>query len=361
MIDRSLFRRIDWQLIIPVGVLLVISLTTLFSINVSFFRNQLLFTVVSAVVFLFFSNVDLKIFQYIKTPLYIVSLVCLVILLFIGLEARGSVRWIGIAGYGIQFSELFKPFLALVLAGYLSERSDTTFATFGKVLLFLAPVAFLIFRQPDLGSAMIYVLTTLLTLIFFGFPLLWFGIGFVGIAGAVPVIWRFLHTYQQQRILTFLHLTHDPLGTSYNAIQAVIAVGSGMFLGKGLGQGTQSALRFLPEKQTDFIFATLSEDLGFIGGIIVIAAFIFLLRRFYIIFKETEEMYEKVFVAAVFSLILVQFFVNIGMNIGILPIVGVTLPFVSYGGSSLLSNAILLGMVSGIGSFLRRKDVLEIR
>lgn len=361
MIDSNLFRRIDWQLVIPIGVLLLISLTTLFSINSSFFRNQLLFTVISAVVFLVFANVDLKIFQYLKVPVYIFSLVSLVILLFIGFESRGSVRWLGIGGYGVQFSELFKPFLALVLASYLADKHNIRFGTFAKTLLLLAPVAFLIFRQPDLGSAMIYVLTVLMTLILYGFPLWWFGVGFATVLGSIPILWRFLHTYQQQRILTFLHLTHDPLGTSYNAIQAVIAVGSGMFFGKGLGQGTQSALRFLPEKQTDFIFATLSEDLGFMGGVIVIVAFIFLLRRFYQIFLSTDDMYEKLVVAAGFSLILIQFFVNIGMNIGILPIVGVTLPFVSYGGSSLVSNAILLGMISGIGSFAKKKHVLEIR
>lgn len=361
MFDSNIFRRIDWQLLIPVGILSVVSLVTLFSISPAFFRNQLLFTILGFICFVFFANTDLKIFRFLKMPLYIFTLICLVILLFIGFESRGSVRWLGIAGYGIQFSELFKPFLALVLAGFLADRQNISFGTFGRVLLLLAPIAFLIFRQPDLGSAMIYVLTVILTLILYGFPFWWFGVGLVGIIGSIPLVWRVLHEYQRQRILTFLHLTHDPLGTSYNAIQAVIAVGSGMLAGKGLGQGTQSALRFLPEKQTDFIFATLSEDLGFIGGLIVVAAFMYLLYRFYVIFTRIEDAYDKIFVMAAFSLILIQFFVNIGMNIGILPIVGVTLPFVSYGGSSLLSNAILLGMVSGIGSFARRKDVLEIR
>jgi rod shape determining protein RodA len=155
-------------------------------------------------------------------------------------------------------------------------------------------------------------------------------------------------------------MTHDPLGTSYNGIQAIIAVGSGMLFGKGLGQGTQSALRFLPEKQTDFIFATLTEDLGFLGGLIVIAASAFLLYRLYKIFVSVDSLYEQLIVCGAFCLILVQMCINIGMNIGLLPIVGVTLPFVSYGGSSLVSNAILLGMVSGIGSFSHKKQVLEI-
>ncbi len=359
--DSNIFRRVDWQLVVPVGVLLTISLTTLFSIDPGFFRSQLIFVLISIVFFLIFCNIDLKIFQLLKVPVYFISLGCLLFLLFLGFESRGAVRWLDIVGFRIQFSEILKPFLALVLAGFLSERKSLSFGTFLRTLAFLAPVAFLIFRQPDLGSAMIYVLTVLVILILYGFPLFWFGIGGIVVLGSIPILWQFLHQYQRQRMLTFLHLTHDPLGTSYNAIQAVIAVGSGMFFGKGLGLGTQSALRFLPEKQTDFIFATIAEDLGFVGSAIVVCAFGVLLFRMYVIFMDIDDLYEKIVVMAAFSLILVQFFVNIGMNIGIVPIVGVTLPFVSYGGSSLLSNAILLGMVSGIGSFARKKHVLEIR
>ncbi len=361
MMDSTLFRRIDWQLAIPVGVLSVISLTTLFSINVGFFRSQLIFTFISIIFFLFFSHADLKLFRFLELPIYGIACLSLLFLLFLGFETRGAVRWIDIGGFRIQFSEIFKPFLLIILASFLSQKNSISFGTLVKTFAFLLPVVFLIFRQPDLGSAMIYMLTVVTTLIIYGFPLWWFGVGVVVIMGSIPLVWQFLHEYQRQRVLTFLRLTHDPLGTSYNAIQAVIAVGSGMFFGKGLGEGTQSALRFLPEKQTDFIFATLSEDLGFIGGVIVIIAFVFLLYRFYSIFTLVDDAFEKVFVAGAFSLILVQVFINIGMNIGLLPIVGVTLPFVSYGGSSLVSNAILLGMVSGIGSMVRKKHVLEIR
>lgn len=361
MMDFNLFRRVDWQLVIPVGVLLVISLTTLFSIGGIFFQSQLLFTGFSLILFLFFCQVDLKFFSALRIPIYVFSLICLLFLLFLGYASRGAVRWLDIIGVRIQFSEILKPFLCVVLASFLSERNDISFRKFLKTFILLFPIAFLIFRQPDLGSAMIYVLTVVVTLLFYGFPFWWFGIGFAGIVASIPLIWRFLHTYQRQRLLTFLHLTNDPLGTSYNAIQAVIAVGSGMLFGKGLGQGTQSVLRFLPEKQTDFIFATLSEDLGFVGALVVVVAFIFLLRRMFVIFTQIDDTFEKLFVITAFSLILVQFFVNIGMNIGIMPIVGVTLPFVSYGGSSLVSNAILLGMVSSIGSMSRRKQLLEIR
>ncbi len=356
----AFLRRVDWQLVLPVVTLLVISLTTLFSINPVFFRNQLVFAIVSGVIFFLLSQVDILEIGLYKKQIYITSLVLLVILLVLGAASRGAVRWLSLFGFGVQFSEILKPFLIIAFASYLATAKNISFRTFLKVLAFLAPIAFLIYRQPDLGSALMYVLSVFLTLVFFGFPLWWFGVGLAGVVGMVPLLWKVLREYQRQRVLTFLHLTNDPLGTSYNAIQAVIAVGSGMLFGKGLGQGTQSALKFLPEKQTDFIFSTLSEDLGFIGAMLVIAAFIFLLYRLFVVFTNTDDMFSKIIVAASFSLLLIQFFVNIGMNIGLLPIVGVTLPFVSYGGSSLLSNAIILGIVSQIATRARKKHTLEI-
>jgi len=194
----------------------------------------------------------------------------------------------------------------------------------------------------------------------FGFPFRFFFLGLVFLSILSPIFWRFLHDYQRQRILTFLNPS-DPLGLSYNAIQSVIAVGSGMLLGRGLGLGTQSGLRFLPERHTDFIFATLSEELGLIGAVLLIITFTFLLYKIFAIFRGQDELFSKTFSAIAFSLIFLQFFVNIGMNIGILPIVGITLPFVSYGGSSLLSNFILLGALSGMNRGNSSHKVLEIK
>jgi len=345
MTHFGITRKIDWQLVIPSFTLCSLSLITLFSISPTLFLSQFVFFFLSCGAFIFFSQVDLRQAEYFTLPIYIISIICLLFLVFLG----------------IQFSEILKPFLGLALASFLSQKNDTSITTFGKVFLFLLPIAILIFKQPDLGTALIYIFTTILTLLLYGFPALWFVISGGIIALSIPFFWNLLHQYQRQRLLTFLHFTNDPLGTSYNAIQAIIAVGSGAFLGKGLGLGTQSGLRFLPERHTDFIFATLSEDMGFIGGCIVIVAFSFLLLRFFKIFMSTDDLFSKTFVAFAFSLVLIQAFLNIGMNIGIVPIVGVTLPFVSYGGSSLLTNAILLGLVSSVGSFSKRKDTLEIR
>jgi rod shape determining protein RodA len=226
--------------------------------------------------------------------------------------------------------------------------------------VFLLPVGFLIALQPDLGNALLYTFSLLCVLIAYGFPLRWFLLGSFPFLLASPLLWKFLHGYQQQRILTFVHPTNDPLGTSYNVTQAVIAVGSGKFIGRGLSEGTQSSLRFLPERHTDFIFATLSEGFGFVGSLVVIVAFVVILFIIYRIYEECDSQFGKLYALGVFFFFLLQFFVNIGMNIGLLPIVGVTLPFVSFGGSSILASFIMLGILSSISS-QKKHQVLEIR
>jgi rod shape determining protein RodA len=161
-------------------------------------------------------------------------------------------------------------------------------------------------------------------------------------------------------LVTLFNLTADPFGSSYNAIQSLISIGSGGFFGKGLGEGTQSVLRFLPERQTDFIFASISEGLGFLGGISILCLLCFLLYRIYKVSQNIDDKYPYLIVMGVFFLILVQTVTNIGMNMGMMPIIGVTLPMVSYGGSSLVTNFILLGIVSSIGYEYKRRKAIEI-
>jgi rod shape determining protein RodA len=356
---QSLFN-IDWGLLAPVIVLVTLSLTVLFSMEISLFKSQLVFLFIGIFAFLFFSQTNYKTVKLYALPIYITSISLLVIVLFLGVETRGSIRWLEVFGFSLQFSEILKPFLAISLAAYLASENNYSLKTLLITSLFLIPVIVLVFLQPDLGNALIYFIVAVITFIVFGFPFRFFLSGMALLAISSPVIWRLLHDYQKQRIFTFLHPT-DPLGLSYNAIQAVIAVGSGMLLGKGLGLGTQSGLRFLPERHTDFIFASLSEELGIIGALLLISTFIFLLYRIFTIFREQEELFPKIFSAIAFSIIFLQFFVNIGMNIGILPIVGITLPFVSYGGSSLLSNLILLGILSSMNKNTQEHKVLEIK
>lgn len=353
--------RFDWTLLAPSLALVVLSLATLFSINPTYFVSQLIYVIISVGVFFLFSHSHHTLLKLYAAPIYIASLIVLLFVLIVGFESRGAVRWIDIYGFRIQFSEIFKPFLLVSLSWFLSQGKATSFGLFAKALLFLLPIALLIFLQPDLGSALIYVFTVVATLLVFGFPFRWFLGGIASFLLAMPVVWRFLHDYQKQRILAFVSPQSDPLGSSYNAMQALIAVGSGMFFGKGLGQGTQSALRFLPERQTDFIFATFSESFGFVGGFVMLCCFGFLLYRIYILSKQVDDTFRRVYCVSAFFLLLIQFFVNIGMNIGLVPIVGVTLPFVSYGGSSMLSSFILLGILSSFRFELTSREILEIR
>ncbi len=359
MSRRSLFN-IDWGLLTPVIVLVVLSLTTLLSLDITLFKSQLAFFIIGIFAFLFFSQTNYGTVKHYALPIYVISIVLLIIVLVIGAETRGSVRWLELFGFRIQFSEILKPFLAISLSSYLSSNNNYSFKTLFLATCFLTPIVLLVFLQPDLGNALIYLLVAVLTFLIFGFPLRFFLSGIITISVLFPVLWNFLHDYQRQRILTFLN-PNDPLGLSYNAIQSVIAVGSGMLFGRGLGLGTQSGLRFLPERHTDFIFATLSEELGLVGTILVIVTFIFLLYRIFKIFQNQDELFNKTFAAIAFSLILLQFFVNAGMNMGMLPIVGITLPFISYGGSSLLSNLIFLGILSSMDKGSRSNKVLEIK
>lgn len=358
--NRILFQDLDWGLLTPVLVLVAISLTTLFSINVALFKNQLLFFAISIVAFLFFSQINDQLMGRYALQIYLVSVLILFLLLIIGIESRGAVRWFDIFGFRIQFSELLKPFLAISLSFFLAKRNNYSFKTFSFSILFLFPIALLIFMQPDLGSSLIYVAVTILALLVFGFPLRFFAALLILLTLLMPVLWQFLEPFQKQRIFSFLNPT-DPLGFSYNAIQSIIAIGSGMFFGRGFGLGSQSTLHFLPERHTDFIFATISEGLGFVGIAIILLCFLFLLYRIFLVYSRAEDLPAKTFSQIVFILIFLQFFINIAMNTGLLPIVGITLPFLSYGGSSLLSSFILLGILSAVSKKSASYDILEIK
>jgi len=358
---RFSFLRIDWWLLLPIFVLLTLSLTTLFSIDFVYFEGQIFSIAVGILAYLFFSQLHSRTLHKFSLAIYLISLILLAIVLVIGFESRGAVRWIDVFGVSIQFSEILKPFLALSFAAFLSRHETRSLRSFITVFILLLPIVLLIALQPDLGTALIYAGVVMIVMFVYGYPLQYFLGGALPFVLASPFLWNVLRDYQKQRILTFFNPISDPQGATYNAMQAIIAVGSGMLMGKGMQESTQSHLRFLPERQTDFIFATLSEGLGFIGSGIVIFAFVILLYRIYIIFSEVSDPYAKVYTASVFCLLLIHFFVNIGMNIGLVPIVGVTLPFVSYGGSSILSNFILLGLLTSFNRSVKQKQVLEIK
>ena len=360
-LHRFSFNRFNFSLLIPSVLLVFLGLATFFSIDPSIFRQQLFFLIVSIIFYFIFLNIDYRIFVVYSKYIYVFMIALLVVLFLIGVEAKGAVRWIDLFGIRIQFSEIIKPFFIIFIANYLSKSDDRSFFKFTKVLLLLFPIFFLTLKQPDLGNALIYFATTIFVLLVYGFPLKYF-LGF-GISGAllVPLVFNFLHDYQKQRLLTFVNASHDPFGSSYNAIQSLISIGSGGFFGKGFGQATQSILKFLPERHTDFIFATIAESLGIVGGMLILVLFTFLLYKIYKISTTVSDSFSYLVLMGFYFLFLTHIFLNIGMNIGIVPIVGITLPFVSYGGSSLLTSFIILGIISSITFDYRKKNSLEIR
>lgn len=357
---RRILGEIDYFLLVPVLILITLSLSALSSIDMEVFRSQTIFLIFSIVVFLFFTQININMIKRFTLHIYVFSIIILTTVLFVGVESHGASRWIEIFGVRLQFSEILKPFLAVGLAHVLSSSGKHSFPLFTSAVAFLIPLALLIFLQPDLGNALIYGGVVFLTLLVYGFPFRYFILSFIAWLATLPIFWFILHDYQRHRILTFFDPSSDPLGRSYNSIQAIIAVGSGGFLGKGLGQGTQSILSFLPEHHTDFIFATISEEFGFVGSSMIVLSFAALLYRMFVIYREGENQFAKILTITAFFIIFVHFFVNIGMNVGLVPVVGVTLPFVSSGGSSLLSNFILLGLIVAVSRKGRRERILEI-
>lgn len=359
--NRLSFNRIDFSLLIPPILLVIISLATLFSIERAFFYQQLAFFGVSLFFYFIFLNIDYRVFGYYSKSIYVLILLLLLAVLFFGTEVNGARSWFGFFGVHLQISELVKPFFIILMANFLSKSKMNMLAKYFLSFAIFLPIFFLIFKQPDLGTGAMYFGTLIGMLLMSGFPWKYFFFSAFAALIPLPLIFRFLATYQKERLITFFNTTADPTGSSYNAIQALISIGSGGLFGKGLGEGTQSVLRFLPERQTDFIFASISEGLGFIGGATVICVLCFLLYKIYAKSRKIENTYEYLIVIGAFFLFLTQMVVNIGMNMGLVPIIGITLPFVSYGGSSLLTSFIILGIISSINyEYSSRSKTIEI-
>lgn len=311
---------------------------------------QVIFYLLGIILYLIFSRIDYRIFKNLALVSYLLSIALLVVTLIIGLETRGSVRWISLGSFRLQFSELLKPILIYSFAAFLLPKPKL------KILIFAAIPIFLIFKQPDLGSSLVYSLG-FLAMIFVSGVEIHYLLGLLAVFLTVlPLGWNFLADYQKKRLLGFLTPGFDPQGTSYNAIQAIIAVGSGMFLGRGLGRGTQSHLLFLPEHHTDFVFASVAEELGFVGAAFLLLVYFFLIWRIFTISLHCPQKFGQLLGIGIGTILLSQVFINVGMNLGLFPVTGITLPLISYGGSSVLSTMMALGIVESI-SRLAKRDV----
>ncbi|MFH0863665.1 MAG: rod shape-determining protein RodA [Candidatus Gottesmanbacteria bacterium] len=353
------FKNFDWLIFIPITVLSGFSLAVLASPNEGYFSSQLLAYIIGLVLFFIVSQIDWQIYKSLAKVFYII-LIFLLLLTFLGPQVRGATRWIDFLGIRWQPSELVKPLFIISLASFFSSHSTSNLKNLFLGLLIMIPPVFLIFRQPDLGTAIIMSGIWAGIIYGSGLPFL-FGLGGMFVFFLfVPFSWFLLKDYQKDRLIHFFNPFFDPSGAGYNSIQAMIAVGSGQLLGRGLGQGSQSHLLFLPEHHTDFIFASLVEELGFVGGAMVIFAYILLLWQLLRITKKTSDQFAQLILFGIFSQIILQIFINIGMNLGFLPITGITLPLVSYGGSSIVSLMISLGIVVNINKSTRSNQTFDI-
>lgn len=356
----KIFHKFDWTLFISIILLLVLSLAVLYPISQSeskielresHFFKQAVFIVFGLVVFFVFSFLDYRNLKSYSTILFLIGLALLVAVIFFGKVIRGTAGWIGFGDMHVQPVEPFKIISAIALARFFSLHSRAS-GDFRKILISLVPIAisfFLILRQPDLGSAIVIVFLWLGVLLMSGVrkKYLWI-ILIIGII-MFMVSWLYLlENYQKERVTTLFDPFSDPLGSGYNVIQATVAVGSGGIWGKGLGHGSQSQLNFLPEKHTDFIFAVISEELGFGGAIFVMLLLLLVILRFIKIVRNSKDSFGKLLVGGLASLIFVQSLINIGMNIGLVPVTGIPLPFLSYGGSSLLTMMLGAGIAESV-------------
>ncbi|MGZ3768930.1 MAG: rod shape-determining protein RodA [Bdellovibrio sp.] len=359
--ERTLFKKLDINLIIVILALNVIGLINLYSAThgpsstdvSSLFVSQILWLVVGWAMFLTVTLLDYAIVSKIAIAVYLINFMAIVYVTFFGKIALGAQRWIDLGFFRYQPSETMKLAMIMLLAKILATRSShgpgMGFKEMFVPLVALGLPFVFVVEQPDLGTAMMLAAIGGSMMIFTKVKRVILVSAIVLGITALPVIWKFkLHDYQKNRVLTFLSPTSDPRGTGYNSIQSKIAVGSGRFFGKGFMKGTQSQLEFLPERHTDFIYSVLSEEHGFVGSLSVLGLFCFLFVTGIRIATNARDKFGALLTVGVLCYIFWHMFVNVGMVIGLLPIVGVPLPLLSYGGSSMLTTMVGLGLVSSV-------------
>jgi rod shape determining protein RodA len=355
------WRAFDLQLLTYAVLLLAVGLVMAYTNSVeggavpleagTTFTRGLMWAAIAAVVFVLATAFDYRWLKTLAWPIYGLQLGLLVLTLLIGDGVGGSARWIEIGPLTFQFSELAKILMIVVLAHYLSSRSrslDSLGSILGACLLVGPPLA-LVMLQPDLGTSLVFggILAGMLWMS--GASLRWLAVLSAAAVAMVPLAWTYLlRDYQKERLFSFLDTNPDLQGAGFQLNQAQIAVGSGGWVGKGLTNGTQTQGGFLPVQSTDFVFATLAEELGFIGGIVLFLLFVLLLWRVLVAGWRSKDSFGTLFAAGLASMILFQLFVNVGMVLGIMPITGIPLPFVTHGGASLVSMAAGLGILQSI-------------
>jgi rod shape determining protein RodA len=355
------WRAFDLQLMTYAALLVAVGLVMAYTNSVesgstpleagTTFTRGLMWAGIAVVVFAISTVFDYRWLKTLAWPIYAIQLGLLVLTLAIGDGVGGAARWITVGPLTFQFSELAKILMIIVLADYLSSRQarlDSLPTIVGACLLIVPPLV-LVMLQPDLGTSLVFAAILAGMLWMSGASMKWLALLAAGVIAMIPVAWTYvLRDYQKERLLSFLNATPDIQGSGYQLYQAQIAVGSGGWMGKGLTNGTQAQGDFLPVQTTDFVFAILAEELGFIGAMVLFGLFVLLLWRVLVAGWRSRDPFGTMFAAGVASMILFQLVVNVGMVMGIMPITGIPLPFVTHGGASLVSMAIGLGILQSI-------------
>lgn len=337
----------DWLLSAQILALGAISLLVIYSINRPLFFSQSISWIIGIVILLFVAQIDYRYFLKSSIIIYIASLIFLIFVFFFGNAVRGSIRWIDLGFFRFQPSELAKVASILMLATFYQEKQATKIKNLILSFLLISPFAFLVLIEPDIGNALSFIAIWFGVSVLCGFRLKYiFSLLGAGVI-LIVIFYELLAPYQKQRITSFLNPSADPLGTGYHIIQSKVTIGSGKLFGRGLGRGSQSQLNFLPEAESDFIFASIAEQLGFLGAGLTIGIFIWMLTKILNSARETER-FGQVIIVGIVSFLIIQLTVNVGMNLGLLPVTGITFPLVSAGGSSLISCLFLLGLVFSI-------------
>ena len=357
--DKKLLRKIDMKLLLAVSAIAIISLIVIGSAthinNPSeerywFVQRQGIFAIINVGLAVFFMNFDYKMLQRYGQKMYIFNLVMLLAVMFVGQSALGAQRWIQIGPITLQPSEFSKIIMIISLATMLQERVGklNTLSDLLPVAAYVGVPFLLVMKQPDLGTSLVFMA------IFFGMVFtcginlkLLAGIFGTGIA-CMPILWHFLKDYQKMRIMVFMDPNVDPLGSGYHIIQSKIALGSGGVFGKGFLKGTQSHLNFLPEKHTDFIFTMLSEEFGMMGAVLIVVLNFLILAYSYSFALKSTSYFGKLVAIGLATNYFMYVFINISMVLGLIPVVGIPLPLISYGGTVMLSIMASFGIILSV-------------
>jgi rod shape determining protein RodA len=357
--DRRLLFNFDWVLLFLVLSISLIGVLNLYSAGYSLadlngkplYVRQMYWIMIGLMFMVICFCIDYRFICRYAYVIYVISIILLIMVFFFGSGAHGSQRWLVVGGFFLQPSEVVKLTVILALAKYFDDNKTNENYSLRKLMFpfLIALLPFLlILRQPDLGTALILIVLFLSMAIFIGVK--WSSIIPAAIGGIVlvPLCWNFLKNYQKERIFAFFDPERDPLGSGYHVIQSMIAVGSGGIIGKGFLRGTQTHLKFLPEQQTDFVFSVFAEEWGFLGGTVLMSIFFVLVLWGLNVARNSRDLLGALIAFGVTMLVFWEVFINIGMVLGIIPVVGLPLPFLSYGGSSMVVLMAGIGLVINI-------------